>query len=147
KVKHLRDESVRLEHALEHARGELLKRTRDELLQRVERVNGVSLLSERVDLASDEIKQLADMIEEKLDAGVVILGSGAGGSVKLVCKVSRSLTDRYDAGRLIRELTQLVGGGGGGSAQFAEGGGKDPGRLDEALAQGADRVKHQASLD
>ena len=47
--------------------------------------------------------------------------------------MSRDLTDRLSAGDLIREVASVVGGGGGGRPDFAQAGGKDPSRIDEAL--------------
>ena len=48
--------------------------------------------------------------------------------------MTKDLTGRYHAGNIIKQLAPLVGGGGGGRPDFAQAGGKDPARLDEALA-------------
>jgi alanyl-tRNA synthetase len=54
--------------------------------------------------------------------------------VSLVVSVTKDLTDRIQAGRLVKELAPIVGGGGGGRPDFAEAGGKDPSRIAELLA-------------
>ncbi len=65
---------------------------------------------------------------------MVVLGAADGERALLVAGVTRDLTSRYHAGNIIKQLAPLVGGGGGGRPDFAQAGGKDPARLDEALA-------------
>ena len=90
----------------------------------------------RSDLIGDELKQLADDLEGRLQGSVVLLGGVNQGQVQLVCKVSQGLTKKLKAGDLIKALTPIVGGGGGGAAHFAQGGGSQPDKLDEALDAG-----------
>ncbi|MGO9273283.1 MAG: DHHA1 domain-containing protein, partial [Terriglobia bacterium] len=74
----------------------------------------------------------------KLGSGVIVLGSGSdtdGGKVELVAAVTKDLTGRLDAGKLIKLLSGMVDGKGGGRKDLAEGGGKSPGKLDGSLAQ------------
>ena len=63
------------------------------------------------------------------------LVNALGGVVTLVAAVSKDLVKRYHAGNLLKQVAPLVGGGGGGRPDFAQAGGKDPSRLDEALAE------------
>ena len=63
----------------------------------------------------------------------MLLGSVAGPKAMLVCTVSKSLTDRFKAGDLIRPIAQIVGGSGGGRPDMAQAGGTDPTKIDEAL--------------
>ena len=60
--------------------------------------------------------------------------SAVDGKVNLVASVSKDLTKRFQAGKLIQEVAKLVGGGGGGRPDLAQAGGKDPSKLDEALS-------------
>ena len=64
---------------------------------------------------------------------VIVLGAMRGEKVSLLATVSKDLTMQYHAGNIIKHIAPIVGGGGGGRADFAQAGGKDPARLDEAL--------------
>jgi alanyl-tRNA synthetase len=63
-----------------------------------------------------------------------------GDKALIAIGVTRDLTDRVKAGELIREVAGIVGGGGGGRPDFAQAGGKDPSRIDEALAKFSELV-------
>ncbi len=77
---------------------------------------------------------MVDTLRERLPSGVICLGSAVDGKVNLVASVSKDLTKRFQAGKLVQEIAKLVGGGGGGRPDLAQAGGKDPAKLDEALA-------------
>ena len=99
-------------------------------------IDGVKLLARRVDdLSGGDLRNLADTFRSKLKSGVVVLGSFADGKVTLLTAVTRDLVDRIPANSLIQKLAPIVGGKGGGKADLAQAGGKDPDKLDEALAQ------------
>ncbi|MEE2775331.1 MAG: DHHA1 domain-containing protein, partial [Acidobacteriota bacterium] len=82
----------------------------------------------------DELRTLADVLRQRLGSGVVVVGASTDDRVSLVVAVTDDLTDRLDAGALARRMGSLVGGSGGGRADFAQAGGKDPARLAGALA-------------
>jgi alanyl-tRNA synthetase len=73
-------------------------------------------------------------LRDKLAPSVVALGTSDGDRVALIATVSKDITGRFHAGDLIKRIAPLVGGKGGGRPDFAQAGGKDPTRLDEALA-------------
>jgi alanyl-tRNA synthetase len=73
-----------------------------------------------------------------------VLGSASEGKVSLVAAVSKDLTKRFPAGRLVQDIAKMVGGGGGGRPDLAQAGGKDPSKLDEALAAVAGWVERTA---
>ncbi len=98
------------------------------------KVNDVAVVSARVDgLDSEGLRAVADTIRDRLGSGVVFVGGVADTKVSLVAAVTKDLTKRYHAGKLIQAVAQVVGGGGGGRPDLAQAGGKDPARLDEAL--------------
>ncbi len=104
-------------------------------------VAGVKLLTERLDgISPQELRELADSLRQKLGSGVVVLGRAEAGKASLLVAVTEDLKHRLPAGELVRELGKIIGGGGGGRPDLAEAGGKNPERLDEALAAAADRV-------
>jgi alanyl-tRNA synthetase len=129
------------------ARAQVSRAKRDyaDLHARAQDVNGVKVVAARVHaLGREALRALADQVRSKLGSGVVVLGSKAEGRVQLVAAVSKDLLAAgYHAGNLIREVAKLVGGGGGGRPDFAQAGGKNPERLDEALAKVKDLVAAQ----
>jgi alanyl-tRNA synthetase len=98
-------------------------------------VKGVKVLAHRVDnLERAQLRTLVDQLREKIGSGVVVLGSASNGSVSLIVGVTKDLTGRVQAGKVIGPVAQKVGGKGGGRPDLAEAGGKDAGALDSALA-------------
>ena len=80
------------------------------------------------------MRTVADSLRNKWGSGVVVLASEVDGRVAFVVSVSKDLTNRIQAGRLVKELAPIVGGGGGGRPDFAEAGGKDASKIDDLLA-------------
>jgi alanyl-tRNA synthetase len=98
-------------------------------------VDGVKLITRRVQgLDKNALRSLSDTLRDRLGSGVVVLASENDGKVALVVAVTKDLTSKVQAGRLVKELAPLVGGGGGGRPDFAEAGGKDPSGIDNLLA-------------
>jgi alanyl-tRNA synthetase len=98
-------------------------------------VSGVKLIARRVEgLEKNALRGLSDSLRDRLGSGVIVIASENDGKVSLVVSVTKDLTDRIQAGRLVKELAPIVGGGGGGRPDFAEAGGKDPSRIAELLA-------------
>jgi alanyl-tRNA synthetase len=97
-------------------------------------VSGIKVAAQRADgLEKAALRGLADSLRARLESGVVVLASEADGKVTVVVSVTKDLTGRLQAGRIVRELAPIVGGGGGGRADFAEAGGKDPSRIGDLL--------------
>jgi alanyl-tRNA synthetase len=107
---------------------------------KVKEVRGVKVLAHRVDnLERAQMRTLVDQLRDKIGSGVVILGSASNGNVALIVGVTKDLTSRVSAGKVIGPVAQKVGGKGGGRPDLAEAGGKDVSALDAAL-DGAYRV-------
>lgn len=103
---------------------------------RVKKVNGISVFTQRVEgLSKTEVRELADSLKQKLGSGVVVLGTSEEDKVFVVSAVSKDLTKRIKANELIKELASLLGGGGGGRADFAQAGGTKIEMLNQALEQ------------
>jgi len=81
------------------------------------------------------MRTLVDQLRDKLGSGVVVLGSASNGNVALIVGVTKDLTSKIQAGKVIGPVAQKVGGKGGGRPDLAEAGGKDPGALDAALRE------------
>jgi alanyl-tRNA synthetase len=101
---------------------------------KVKEVKGVKVLAHRVDnLERAQMRTLVDHLRDKIGSGVVVLGSASNGNVSLIVGVTKDLTARVQAGKVIGPVAQKVGGKGGGRPDLAEAGGKDAGALDIAL--------------
>jgi alanyl-tRNA synthetase len=99
-------------------------------------VNGVKFLTRRVDdVSGGDLRNLADEMRSKIKSGVVVLGSVSDSKVTLLTAVTKDLVDRLPATSLLGKLAPIVGGKGGGKPDLAQAGGKDPEKLDEALAR------------
>jgi alanyl-tRNA synthetase len=79
------------------------------------------------------LRQLVDSLRQKLASGVVVLGMPDGDKVALIVGVTKDLTGKVHAGKLIKALAEQVGGSGGGRPDLAEAGGKDTLALKSAL--------------
>jgi alanyl-tRNA synthetase len=102
----------------------------------VQQVNGVNLIARRVQgLDKAALRGVSDSLRDKLRSGVVVLASEQDGKVAILVSVTKDLTGRVQAGRMVKELAPIVGGGGGGRPDFAEAGGRDATRIDELLAR------------
>ena len=104
--------------------------------EKIREVRGVKVLAHRVDnLERAQMRTLVDQLREKIGSGVVVLGSTMNGNVALIVGVTKDLTSRIQAGKVIGPVAQRVGGKGGGRPDLAEAGGKDPEALDAALGE------------
>jgi len=105
-------------------------------------IGDAKLVARRVSgLEKDALRGLSDSLRDRLGSGVVVLASETDGKVALVVSVTKDLTTRIQAGRLVKELAPIVGGGGGGRPDFAEAGGKDSAKIDELLAKAPEVVR------
>jgi alanyl-tRNA synthetase len=102
--------------------------------EKIREVKGVKVLAYRVDnLERAQLRTLIDQLRDKVGSGVVVLGSASNGNVSLIVGVTKDLTSRVQAGKVIGPVAQKVGGKGGGRPDLAEAGGKDASALDAAL--------------
>ena len=99
-------------------------------------VKGIKVLAQRVDgVDKGQMRDLVDQLRGKLGSGIVVLGAASEGRVTLIVGVTKDLTARIQAGKLVGQLAALVGGKGGGRPDLAEAGGTDVAALDGALAK------------
>ncbi len=98
-------------------------------------VAGFKVLAQRVDaLDRGQMRTLVDNLRNKLGSGVVVLGGAQEeGKVALIVGVTKDLTGKVQAGKIVGQLAKMVGGSGGGRPDMAEAGGKDASQLDAAL--------------
>jgi alanyl-tRNA synthetase len=106
----------------------------DELASKARSVKGVKTISARVEGVDREgLRQLVDSLRQKLGSGVVVLGMPEDGKVALIAGVTKDLTAKVHAGKLMQTLAKQVGGKGGGRPDLAEGGGEGTAQLNSTL--------------
>ncbi len=128
------NEIKRLTRELDSVRMKSASSSTANISDKVKEVRGVKVLAHRVDnLERAQLRTLVDQMRDKIGSGVVILGSASDGNVALIVGVTKDLTSRVQAGKVIGPVAQKVGGKGGGRPDLAEAGGKDASALDAAL--------------
>ena len=135
-VERLADSVRQLEKQLASLKQQAARSKVDELLERVRTVKDVRVLSANVTgIERVAMRQLVDALRQKLGSGVVVLGTTENGRVALITGVTKDLTPRLHAGKIVQAVARQVGGTGGGRPDLAEAGGKDTGTLEKAMAQ------------
>jgi alanyl-tRNA synthetase len=79
------------------------------------------------------MRDFGDKLRDKMESGIILLGSKAGEKALLLCMVTKDLTGKYHAGNIIKELAPLVGGSGGGRPDMAQAGGTQPENLNKVF--------------
>jgi alanyl-tRNA synthetase len=144
-VRALQEQLRAKERELEQLRVQLAASDVDSLVAEAASVGGARVLATRLDASDrDTLLQLGDRLRDKLNSGVIVLGSVIGAQPALLAMVTKDLVARGGhAGKLIQEIAPIVGGRGGGRPELAQGGGSDAGQLDAALAAVGGVVERQ----
>jgi len=123
----------------------LAMRQCETLLKHVQSVAGVSLVGVRVDAPNVEaLREMTDWFRDQLGSGVFLLGAVLDGRPAFVASITPDVVERgADAVKLVRGVARVVSGGGGGKPTMAQAGGRDPDKLDEALAQAPNLLREQ----
>ncbi|HIJ59599.1 MAG TPA: alanine--tRNA ligase [Nitrospirae bacterium] len=105
-----------------------------EALKNSKSINGATIVSFKVqDIEQKDLRILADKIKEKSPSSLIFLASIKDNQASLLCMVSKDLTKKLSAGKILSEIAKMAGGKGGGKDEMAQGGTKDIDRLDEAM--------------
>ena len=141
KVAQLIKQQKALEKQIATFQKQLASNQGDELVDQAEDVNGVKLLSTVVEgVSGKDLRDIADKLKDKLGSAVVVLAAVSGDKVSLVAGVTKDLTDKYQAGKILNHVATQVGGKGGGRADMAQGGGTQPENIESALASVKDLI-------
>jgi alanyl-tRNA synthetase len=123
-----------LENQNRQLRSQLAQSASTDLESRARTVNGSRVLAEQaVGMDRQQMREVADALRNKWKSAVIVLASVDDSIVSIVSAVTKDLTAKIHAGKLAASLAQAVGGKGGGRPDMAEGGGKNPAALPEAL--------------
>jgi alanyl-tRNA synthetase len=107
-------------------------------------LNGIKIVKLRLDgLNTNELRLLADNMRDRLKSGIIVVSSVIDSQAAIVCMVTKDLKDRYNAGEIVKSISSIAGGKGGGNPEMAQGGTKDIERLDNALESIYDIIKSQ----
>jgi alanyl-tRNA synthetase len=122
-----------------HLRNQMAHQQMDRLQGR--RVNGATVLAEKVDgMDRTQLRAVADALRNKWGSAVIVIASVNDSDISIVSAVSKDLTSKVQAGKLVGEVAKAVGGKGGGRPDMAEGAGKDPSQLALALENVYEKV-------
>ena len=145
KIAHLQAEAKALQAENESLKSKLAKEALGDVMDKVTEVKGVKILAASVpDVDMNGLRDLGDQLKEKLGSGVVVLASAKDGKVSLLAMVTDDAMKKgAHAGKLIKEVAAVVGGGGGGRPNMAQAGGKNPEKIDEAVAKAAEVLEGQ----
>jgi alanyl-tRNA synthetase len=143
KLEHVLAELKNTEKELQHLKKDAALADLDSILAAKQVIDGVSVIAASTQADSmDSLRDLADTILDKAGNGVVLLAAVHDDKVNFVCKVAKADTKNgIHAGKIIQAAAKAAGGNGGGRPDMAQAGGKQPDKVQEALAAGVDAVK------
>lgn len=130
---------------LEKIKTQLASAKANDVLAGIKHIGDVDLITAQLDgMTADDLKKAADDMKEKMDCGVIVLASNTDGKITFVAMATKAaVAIGAHAGNIIREITQIAGGRGGGKPDMAQGGGKDAAKIDDALARVDEIVSKQ----
>jgi alanyl-tRNA synthetase len=134
KVERLLQRQRELEREILSLQGKLSHQEILDLLPLLKEVKGVKVLSAKVDGKDPkQMREFVDQLKVKIGSGIILLGGQSQNKVSLIMGVTSDLIHRFNANDLIKKIALRIGGTGGGRPDFAQAGGNDPKKLDEAL--------------
>lgn len=124
-----------LNKEIEALKGKLAAGEVKNLLDQLAEVGGVPFLAKQIDgVDMDGLRTIAEDLKNRLESGVIVLGSAGDDKVNFVVAVTKDLVGRgLQAGKIVKEVAAITGGGGGGRPELAQAGGKDVSKLGEAI--------------
>jgi len=135
RIKKLSETIKEYEHQISKLKSTAIKDSVNDILStRIKKVAGVKVVTSIEQAESiKELRDLADKLRERLESGIIVLGAEIKGKASILVLVSKDLTEKFHAGHIIKRISKLIGGEGGGRRDFAQAGGKNVKRLEEAI--------------
>lgn len=143
RVEGLKDEIRTLQRENESLAAKLGNIEAGNLINEVEEVNGVKVIAHSVNGADmNNLRTMVDDLKNKIGTGIVVLASAQNEKVNIIAGVTKDLiSNGYHAGKLVKEVAAVCGGGGGGRPDMAQAGGKDPSKIQDALSAAKQWIK------
>jgi alanyl-tRNA synthetase len=136
-IRQLQEQNHELQREITAMHRQVAQESSQALLDQAVAVDGVPVLAAQIDAPDAEtMREMTDWLRDKLGSSVVVIGAVVNDRPQLVAAVTKDVTERgIHAGNLVKEIAKTIGGGGGGSPQMAQAGGKIGDRLPDALSQ------------
>ncbi|MDD8019610.1 MAG: alanine--tRNA ligase [Acidobacteriota bacterium] len=108
----------------------------------IKEIKGIKFVSQKLEeIDLDALRSYADSLKQKIGSGVIVLASASDGRAWLVVAVTADLTKKIQANKIIKEIAPVIGGGGGGRADFAQAGGNQPQNIEQVLKAGVELIE------
>ncbi|HKZ17101.1 MAG TPA: alanine--tRNA ligase [Geobacteraceae bacterium] len=134
KLTRILERQKELQKEIDALQGKLNSVQSADLLAGVRDVAGVKVLAVKVQMDDPKgMRELSDTLKDRIGSGVIVIGCEKDGKANLLVAVTKDLSSRLKAGDIIKSLTPIIGGSGGGKPELAQAGGTRPEKLDEAL--------------
>jgi len=119
-----------MEKEIESLKGKIAAKDSGDLITQTREIAGVKVLAAEVSIADAKtLRDFGDKLRDRLESGIILLGSKTNEKALLLCMVTKDLTVKYSAGNIIKQLAPLIGGSGGGRPDMAQAGGAQPENL------------------
>ena len=134
RVRKMQTEIKAFEKEVEQLKNRLATASTEGAPDAVRTIDGIKVMARKVAVDTPAaLRNLADQLKDKIQSGIVVLGSASGPKAMLIVVVTPDLAGRYHAGNIIKEIATEVGGRGGGRPDMAQAGGSQPANLQKAL--------------
>jgi len=142
RIEKILQQQKNLEKEVAKLKAQIAGQSAESITTDIQQINGISVVAKQVTVDQPgELRDLADKFKDKIQSGIVLLGSVSGAKALLIAVVTKDLTDRFHAGKIIKQVAAIVGGGGGGRPDMAQAGGTKPKMLKEAIASIAEIIE------
>ena len=127
KVNELLDKIREQEREIDSLKQHAINYEISKMLDKMRCINGINILSVKTENKDiDDLRKMSDVIRQKVKSGIVVIGSIYQNKILFIATVTNDLIKQgYHAGKIVKSIAQVTGGGGGGRPDFAQAGGKD----------------------
>lgn len=135
KISELLERLKTYEREIESLSQQVINAQLEEVYKKKIELNGINVIYSKIKAREiDDLRKMSDSLRQRLNSGIIVLGSVIGKKVNFVVSVSDDLVAKgYNAGKIVKQIALIAEGNGGGRSDFAQAGGKNPDKLDEAL--------------
>ena len=130
------------EKEVEQLKLKIASKSADEVEDDIKSIGGIKVLAKKVPAETPAaLRNLADRFRDKIKSGIVVLGCDTSSKALLIVIVTKDLTSRFNAGSIIKQISPVIGGGGGGRPDMAQAGGTRPEKLDQAFQKAYEMIR------